>query len=116
MKYKICGLCKQKTDIYTKSHKNVPFVDNKTYAELCFTCYFVPKLLDQKYNKSGLISEEINLSYSCDNLSTPKELMEEGSSDSLKYAKVCVAAVQDSCKKCKSNKQKLRPKPEWNIC
>ena len=27
----ICGLCSQKLTVYTKSHKNIPFVDNKLY-------------------------------------------------------------------------------------
>lgn len=116
MKHKICSLCKQKTEIYTRCHKAIPFVDNKTYPEICFTCFFVPKLLEQKYDKSGSVSEEINLPYSCENLYNAKELFDQGASDSLKYAKICVTAVQSACAKCKSKKPKTRPKPDWNIC
>lgn len=115
-KIKICSLCKQKTDIYTNAHKNTPFVDGKLYAEMCFTCYFVPKISEQKYKKDGSLLEESPLPYSCQNLQTPKELYEQGASDSLKYAKICVSAVLDSCKKCKNNKIKTRPLASWNVC
>lgn len=112
---KICKMCNQKTDVWTTVHRNLPFIDNKLYSEMCFTCYFVPKLVEQKYNKEGNIIEEAPLPYSCENLHTAKELFEQGTSDSLKYAKNCVSAVENSCKKCKKNKPKNRPSATWNI-
>lgn len=114
---KICPICDQKMDIYTTTHKNIPFVDNKIYPVMCFTCYFVPKTQDQKYNKEGNVSEETELEYSPKNLHTPKELYESGASDTLKQAKLSVAAVETLCKGVRTPKKPLkRPPASWNMC
>ncbi len=102
-------------DVFTSSYKNSPFVDNKTYASLCFTCCLVPKTLEQTYKPDGSISEEKHLDFSCENLHTAKELYEQGSADTLKYAKRCVEAVINSCKGSKKT-AKSRIKSSWNIC
>lgn len=83
---------------------------------MCFTCYFVPKIKDQKYKKDGSVMEEIDLPYSCKNLCTPKELFESGAADTLKQAKICVAAVEQACKKHPNAKAQKRPEASWNIC
>ena len=44
LRYKLCPICDQPMDIEVTSHKNSPFVDNKTYSTMCFTCYFAPKM------------------------------------------------------------------------
>lgn len=104
-------------DIYTNAHKSVPFVDGKLYSSLCFTCYFVPKIEDQKYDKSGSIVEEIQLPYCCDNICDPKELHEQGGAESIQRAKISINAVKESCKGSKRlKKQAFRPKANWNIC
>lgn len=115
---KTCSLCGQKTDVYTRAHKTSPFVDNQTYETLCFTCYFVPKTLEQKYNPQGFVIEEKELPYSADNLSTPQELYRDGASDTLKQAKISVEAVRTACIKLKKPPKNpiLRPKASWNIC
>lgn len=104
-------------DIFTTAHKNIPFVDNKTYPAMCFTCYFVPKIQEQKYSRDGSVSEELELEYSPKNLHTPKELYDSGASETLKQAKLSAAAVEALCKKVRPSKKPLkRPFASWNIC
>lgn len=113
---KLCSICEQKTDIYTTVHKNHPYVNGKMYNIICFTCYFVPKIQEQKYDKNGLIVEEIDLPYCCDNLNTPAELCQQGSADSPKKAKISVDAVKKACLGTKSPKKPIfRPNPSWNL-
>jgi len=112
---KNCPLCGQNMDLFTTSHKNSPFVDNKNYAVLCFTCYFVPKIIEQFYAPDGSVSEEKILDYSCENMCSATELHERGTADTIKQARRCVAAVKESCKGSKKH-QKHRPKATWNIC
>ena len=111
-----CPLCEQKMDLYTKAHKNMPFVDNKFYDRLCFTCYSAPKILEQKYKEDGSIEEEIKLPYSSENLHTEEELFYMGASDTRKYAKKCLEAIRASCSKLKKDKKpKNRPSASWNM-
>lgn len=113
---KECFVCGQSADIYTSVHKKEPFVDGRNYDVVCFTCYFVPKILDQRYALDGSVSEELDLGYSCENLCSPKELHLSGAADSLKQAKICVDAVSKACSKAKSSKvPKKRPKASWNM-
>jgi hypothetical protein len=114
MKNKIlCSLCSQTKDIYTDVCKNKPFVDGKLYPKLCFTCFFVPKTIEQIYDSKGLIKEEIPLSYSCENLHSAKELYSQGSAESLKQAKKSLESVQGSCKSCKKIKEVKKQNPNW---
>lgn len=114
---KTCPICEQKMDVYTTTHKNVPFVNNKTYPMMCFTCYFVPKINEQKYGKDGSVTEERELEYSPANLQTPKELYDSGASETLKQAKLSVAAVEALCKGVRPPKKpQKRPDASWNIC
>lgn len=113
---KKCSICGQKADIYTNSHRKDPFVDGRNYDCVCFTCYFVPKTIDQKYASDGSVSEDLPIEYSCNNLCTAKELYHLGTSDSLKQAKICVDSVIKLCSKAKGTKNsKKRPSPSWNI-
>lgn len=123
MSKKTCDICGQKTDIYTSVHKKAPFVDGKNYGTVCFTCFFVPKTVEQKYLKDGGLEEELELPYSCQNMMSAKDLHEQGASDSLKYARICVEAVQKACQGLKppagsKNTKSLqrRPEPSWNVC
>lgn len=103
-------------DIYTTAHKNHPFVNDKTYPALCFTCYFVPKIEDQKYRPDGSISENTDLPYSHRNLHTAKELHDMGASETLSQAKKCVLAVVEACRGVREGKRpKTRPKASWNV-
>lgn len=103
-------------DLWTGAHKSIPFVDKKNYPAMCFTCFFVPKVKTQKYASDGSILEEIDLPYSCENLSTPKELYESGAAESLKQARASVEAVQNACKGVRADKKPAkRPDPSWNI-
>jgi len=103
-------------DIWTTVHKNSPFVDNKMYPAICFTCYFVPKVVEQKYAPDGTVSEEIDIPYSCSNLRTAKELYEAHTAETMKRAKICVEAVIKACEKAKQPKKPIsRPKASWNI-
>ena len=117
MAKKICQVCGQKIDIYTSVHKKAPFVDGRNYETVCFTCFFVPKVLDQKYNKDGSVKEQTEVPYSCSSLSSARELYEQGSADSLRQAKACVEAVEKSCKGVSPPKKPIRrPEPSWNVC
>jgi len=113
---KKCPICDQKMDIYTTAHKNSPFVDEKTYPAICFTCYFVPKTEEQKYDSEGSVSEQSELPYSHKNLHTAKELYDMGSAETLSQAKKCVQAVAEACKGVREGKRpKTRPKASWNV-
>jgi hypothetical protein len=114
-KPKHCPVCDQKMDIYTKAHKNSPFVDGKNYDEVCFACYFVPKVSEQIYNLDGTLLEERPLPYGCANLNTPEELFARGSAQSLREARASAEAVAILCSKCKKKEQKSRPAASWNI-
>jgi len=113
---KRCSICSQKTDIYTAIHKKEPFVDGRNYEVVCFTCYFVPKVLDQKYAPDGSVSEDIELSYSCENLCTPKELSDSGAADSVRCAKICAEAVKSLCARAlKVKTQRNKPRASWIV-
>ena len=113
---KRCQICDQKADVYTQVHKKDPFADGRLYDCVCFTCYFVPKIMEQSYAKDGSVSEDKELEYSCLNLCSPKELHEMGAADSLRQAKNSVDAVSKLCLKALKNKShRIRPKPSWNV-
>lgn len=117
MKTKVCEVCGQKADIYTGVHKKEPFVDGRNYSVVCFTCHFVPKTLNQKYDSDGSVLEEEELPYSPNILCTPKELHEQGAADSLRQAKASVEAVQRLCKGVRPPKKpQKRPRASWNVC
>lgn len=104
-------------DIYTTAHKNHPYVDEKTYPAMCFTCYFVPKTEEQKYKKDGSVDECLEVPYSHKNLHTARELYDTGAADTLSQAKKCVMAVIEACKGVREGKKpKTRPKASWSLC
>lgn len=111
----ICPICFQKIDLCVTSHKNKPFIDNKLYPKICFTCFHVPKIFEQKYDERGYIKEEICLDYSHENLHKPEDLVYSGSADSLEHAKRCVKAVKNlHIEKCsKKDDKKTKPKLEF---
>lgn len=115
MKKAICSLCGQKTEIFTTAYRHTPFVDGEKYLKLCFSCFFVPKNLIQIYDENGLVKEEDQISCSCSNLSTPKELLEQGSADSLKEAKISFLKIKEVCLLSKKKKEVVRPKPNWQL-
>lgn len=110
-----CSLCNQKTTIFTEAYKNLSFIDGEKYPKLCFSCFFIPKSFIQTYHENGLIKEENQISCSCSNLSTPKELLEQGSVDSLKEAKISYLKIKEVCRISKKKKEVVRPKPSWKL-
>lgn len=113
---KRCPICDQKMDVWTAAHKNQPFVDNKMYPAICFTCYHVPKTKEQKYKKDGSVEEDVEIPYCYENLYSAKELYESGSADNIRQAKICLEAVQKLCSRIKSDKKpKIRPLASWNV-
>lgn len=111
-----CDICGSVLDIYTNCHAKNKFVDYNFYDKVCFICYFVPKIIDQKYDKEGQVDEDVELEYCCDNLNTPKELFYNGNAESLKEAKRSYESVLELCKKVKKNKTKIiRPPPDWKL-
>lgn len=111
-----CDICNQKTNIYTKVHKTIPFVDGRNYDKVCFGCFNVPRTSEQTYKKDGSIKDHTDLDYSPNYLHSGRELTDEGCCDTLKEAKRCVEAVKKLCTKTKkSTKLQGKPKPEWII-
>lgn len=111
-----CQICGESLDVYTTCHSKKKFVDNKFYDKICFTCYFVPKIMEQVYGKDGSVVEEKELEYCCSNLNSPKELYEVGNAETLRQAKKSHEAVLNACKNKHKSKEKLvRPKAEWYI-
>lgn len=103
--------------MYTTAHKKEPFADGRNYDCVCFTCYFVPKVMEQRYAADGSVAEETHLPYSCEHLCEAKELYHSGAADTLKQAKTCVEEVTKLCSKAKGTKTaKKRPQASWNIC
>lgn len=116
MSKKNCHICGQKADVYTTVHKKLPFVDGRNYDIVCFTCFFVPKTSEQKYKKDGSLEEELEIPYSCSHLNSPRDLFDQGTSDSLRQAKVCVEAVERVCKGVRPPKKPTRrPGASWNV-
>lgn len=109
-----CPICNQHMDLCVTSHKNKPFVDNKFYSKMCFTCYSVPKILSQKYNEQGYIQEEITMEYCHKNLNKPEELLFEGSAETIEKAKKSYKAVKNLTLE-KEIKNKTKPKLECYI-
>lgn len=108
-----CPICNQKSDLFVTSHKNHPFVDNKLYSKICFTCFSAPKTMIQKYEEDGSVKEEINIDYSVKNLHSPRYLFESGSADNLNQAKKCVKAIKSlRVESTKSTIKKTKPKME----
>ena len=107
-----CPICQQKSDLFVTSHKNKPFVDNKLYPKICFTCFSAPKTMLQKYKEDGSVKEEIELEYSADNLYSAKELFEAGSADNLNQAKNCIKAIKNLQIQNENNIKKNKPKME----
>lgn len=107
-----CPICQQHMDVCVTSHKNKPFVDNKFYPKMCFTCFSVPKTIEQKYDENGYILEEKELDYSKKNLHKPEELFHEGSADTLFNAKKSVRCVKKLVVQ-KEIKNKNKPKLEF---
>jgi hypothetical protein len=115
-KHLLCDICQQKMTIYTKDHKNHKFIDGKNYDKVCFCCCNVPKLFQQTYTSDGLIKEHKELEYCCSNIHSAKELVENGSADTLKEAKQSLEGVIKSCSKLrKPFIQKKRPDLRWNV-
>lgn len=116
MSKKTCQICDQKTDIYTSVHKKNPFINGRNYDVVCFPCFFVPKISTQTYKKDGSLDEDSELPYSCASLTTPHELHDQGSSDSLRQAKACVEAVGKACKGVRPPKRPIRrPEASWSV-
>jgi len=114
---KKCSICEQKMDMYTTSHKNLPFVDGRLYPAVCFTCFFIPKIMNQTYDEKGNIFEEVELDYSCSNLNTAEEVYNQGAAETLNQAKKSLESVKKVCESAiGSKKQKSRPIASWNMC
>lgn len=112
----VCDICKQKTDIYTKVHKSIPFVDGRNYEKVCFGCFNVPRTIKQTYSSDGCLKDHDELDYSPNSLHSAKELTNEGCCDTLKEAKICLEAVSKLCSKAKKSvKLKGKPKPDWIV-
>jgi hypothetical protein len=109
-KLKDCPICGQKMDLIVTSHKNSVYIDNKTYEEMCFTCFSAPKITKQTLDSDGFLKSEIQLDYSIKNLHNATELYRMGSSDSIGYASKCLKAIKKL--KIKQSKKTCKTKPK----
>lgn len=74
----------------------MPFVDGKCYPKICFTCYHVPKTVEQIYNEDGTVKEDKELLFSHRNLHTIKEMIEYQMAETPQQARDSVRAVKAS--------------------
>jgi hypothetical protein len=103
-----CPLCGDELDLYCTGHRNLPFVDDKCYPRLCFTCYYVPKTQKQTYTDDGSVDEEVELPFSHKHLHTAEELV-GGPAETLAQARRSVRAVRAAIKAAKLSR-KVTPK------
>jgi hypothetical protein len=103
-----CPLCGDELDLYCTGHRNTPFVDDKCYPRLCFTCYYVPKTEKQTYTDDGSVAEDIELPFSHKHLHTAEELV-DGPAETLAQARRSVRAVRAAIKAAKLSR-KVKPK------
>jgi hypothetical protein len=113
-KSELCPLCGEYMDLICTGHRNMPFVDDVCYPKMCFTCYYVPKIEEQVYNKDGSIKDEIQYPFSHKHLHTPEELAMWGQADNLQQARKSVRAVKKAIKAAgldgrKAGKPKKKP-------
>jgi hypothetical protein len=108
-KLKNCPICDQKMDLIVTSHKNSVYIDNKTYDEMCFTCYSAPKTLKQTLDSDGWLKSETELEYCVKNLHNATELFKMGSADSVGCASRCLKAIKKL--KIKESKKVCKKKP-----
>lgn len=107
-----CPLCGDELDLYCTGHRNMPFVDDKCYPKLCFTCYWVPKTEEQIYNADDSIKETKQLPFSHKHLHTAQELV-GGPADTLAQARRSVRAVRAAIKAANlSRKVTLKKRPK----
>ena len=100
-------------DLIVTSHKNSVYIDNKTYDEMCFTCYCVPKTLKQKLDSDGLLVSEHEIEYCVKNLHNATELHKMGSADTIGYASRCLKAIKNL--KIKESKKSCKVKPNLSV-
>ena len=70
----LCPICKTPIEVIVRCFSEEPFIDGRTYPEICFTCANVPKTWE--YDKDG----EIVMfgGRRADKLSTPEDMMSDG--------------------------------------
>jgi len=77
-------------------HKTCPYIDGRTYPGICFVCFNIPKVWDITYGEAEDGSEDVWKGPFWDHkhLHTAKELVEDGTTDDIVWAKKAVAAVK----------------------
>jgi len=113
MNNKRCQICDEVKDLYCSGYSKNPFIDGKCYYRICFSCYHVPKTVNQIYDKDGSILEEMQLPFSHKNIHTMKELVDMGASENFSEAKKSVKSVVNLIKNAKPSdlkKQKTQSK------
>jgi len=115
----VCSICGQQMDLIVLSHKNKPFVDGNCYPKICFGCFQVPKQFIDSYDQEGFLTSQEGPFYSYKVLHSPQELVDIGSADNLKQAKICVRAVKEAIKKSDLSKLKKtqlkKPQPDFEL-
>jgi len=101
-------------DLEVISCRKTPFIDGKTYAKMCFTCFNVPEQEIQKYDDDGNIEEVLGPFYDHKHIRKATDMVEWGICDNLKEARACIKAVKEKCKGMKKPITHKRPKQEFS--
>jgi hypothetical protein len=109
-----CLICGQWMDLEVISCRKTPFIDGKTYAKMCFTCFNVPEQEIQKYDDDGNIEEVLGPFYDHKHIHKATDMVEWGICDNLKEARACIKAVKEKCKGMKKPITHKRPKQEFS--
>jgi len=93
-----CPICGMFMEIACSGHnsKTSPFIDGRTYAYICFVCFNAPKVWNIVYGEAEDGSEDVLEGPFWDHkhLHTSKELVEDGSTDDIVWAKKSIAAIK----------------------
>lgn len=84
----LCPICKQPIEAIVRYFSEDPFIDGRTYSEICFTCANVPKTWEYDENGEAIFFEGRR----ADKLCTPEDLMADGWD--RKEAEISIKAVK----------------------
>ena len=71
----LCQICKRPIEVIVRFFSQDPFIDGRTYDEICFTCASVPKQSEYiKETDEWIIFDGLR----ADKLCTPEDMMEDG--------------------------------------
>ena len=92
----ICQICGRELECYVSAYQDHPFIDGRTYKEICFVCASIPKMSNRVINSDG--TEEFILydTFDRNRLNTVDDLLPDGfaKDEILKSLKAVRAAIK----------------------